>query len=265
MLQVQLHHGAPVATWLTLRELRGHDEAVLESGDPWAATALIGRLASLPAEDSQPRAFDAWAMSVSDRDRVAAALYRELYGSRIDTSIDCGKCKARMDIDFELSSVERTPDLGGVEVCKEQIDGVTYWLHEGLGRFRVPTVRDQVQLMRWPADARAEALTQRCLPDVANDVRTCGALEELLERVAPTHDVDLAATCPECETEQEVRFDLHAYLGASLLRESRYLTHEMHRIACAYGWGRAEILELRREERRHFVRLIEREGRAARR
>ena len=263
MLQIQLHHGAPAARWINLRELRGHDEAMLEAGDPWATTALLGRLVSGPEAQS----FDLWGLSVSDRDRLAAGVYQQLYGPRVQSSVACGACEEDMDIDFALVDLMREPDFAGLDAVNEDEDGVAAWSHERLGRVRPPTLRDQVELSRWQPTGRADELARRCCQasDEPLDAQLTDELEKVLERIAPTMDVDLASACPECGEAQDLRFDLHSYLGASLMRERRFLTHEVHRLACAYGWGLDQIYSLRRDERRDFVRLIEREGRGLRR
>lgn len=276
MLQIKLHHGAPAGRWIRLRELRGHDEAVLEPGDPWATTQLLGRLV---VDGLGDHAFDSWALSVSDRDRIAAALYERLYGPRVESTIGCGACGEDMDIEFELQSIVREPVFDGLDEIDAGADSALEggdaaelprprWLHESLGPLRAPTVRDQVELARWPDAERVVELARRCCPALADrafDEDFAQELDAVLERFAPTLDVDLDTVCPECGAAQSIRFDLHAYLGASLQRERRFLMHEVHRLACAYGWPLGEIYSLRRGERRDFVRLVEREGRGVRR
>jgi hypothetical protein len=78
-----------------------------------------------------------------------------------------------------------------------------------------------------------------------------------MDGVGPVLDLDLEATCPKCGALQSVRFDIQTYLLRALAYEKRFLIHEVHRIAMAYGWGHEEILSLTREDRRAFVRLIE--------
>jgi hypothetical protein len=64
---------------------------------------------------------------------------------------------------------------------------------------------------------------------------------------------------------QTVRFDIQSYLFRALGYERQFLNYEAHYIAKAYGWAYEEILGLRREDRRAFVRLIQSDRPARRR
>ena len=73
MLQIQLHHRAPAGRWIRLRELRGHDEAVLEPGTLTIPSLIVdytwGREHSfsmpgevIHVEDEPPEIFEALEM-----------------------------------------------------------------------------------------------------------------------------------------------------------------------------------------------------------
>ena len=63
-------------------------------------------------------------------------------------------------------------------------------------------------------------------------------------------------SCPQCGAPQKVHFDMQRYLLHTLNDERGFLHREVHIIATTYGWSRAEILDLPREDRRVYVRLI---------
>jgi hypothetical protein len=79
-------------------------------------------------------------------------------------------------------------------------------------------------------------------------------------------DTDVDTTCPHCANQQNVRFAVDRYLHRSLTNERRFLLHETHRIARAYGWSHHEIMTLPRRDRQEYVRLIdaERQSRSGR-
>jgi hypothetical protein len=123
-------------------------------------------------------------------------------------------------------------------------------------RFRLPTAGDQRSVLGLGAENAAAALLERCV--VEGDPREDPALlQTAMDEVGAVLDLHLEAACPKCGALQGVRFDIQTYLLRALAYERRFLNHEVHRIAMAYGWGHEEILNLTREDRRAFVRLIE--------
>ena len=74
--------------------------------------------------------------------------------------------------------------------------------------------------------------------------------------VGPVLDTDLDVVCPDCDTDQQVRFEMQRFFGRALALERRFLNHEVHQLARAYGWHRSEILAMSREDRRAHVRMV---------
>ncbi|HLT01277.1 MAG TPA: hypothetical protein VK001_03825, partial [Geminicoccaceae bacterium] len=65
-----------------------------------------------------------------------------------------------------------------------------------------------------------------------------------------------------CAAPQAVRFAIDRYLQRCLANERRFLLHEAHRIARAYGWSHETIMALPRRDRQEYVRLIDAERQA---
>ncbi|MEO7649461.1 MAG: hypothetical protein ABIZ80_03270, partial [Bryobacteraceae bacterium] len=108
------------------------------------------------------------------------------------------------------------------------------------------------------------ALLERCVVEGSAQAPD-PVIEKAMEEAGAVLDVDLNAICPHCEAAQTARFDMQSYLFRALGYERLFLLNEVHRIASAYGWAYNEILELRREDRRRFARLIESERTSRRR
>ena len=254
MRQIELHPGLPDGRWACLRPLCGHDEAATDGSDDLAATRLVDRLlVAAPGTSVEPGR--GWELSVTDRDRLLVALYEQLYGERIEGTVECPGCSASYEMAFGLDDLRHrlAPREGGPARGPDAERG--YELPDGR-RFRLPTPDDQRSVLGLDPAAAAEAILERCLlsGEVASDR---AGLEAAIEELALTLDLDLEAACPECSQTQEVRFDLGRHLLGALAAERRWLAREVHSIATAYGWGLHEILGLTRDDRRAYVEIIE--------
>lgn len=233
-----------------LRALSGADEFLLDPDDPGAATLLLRRLlADGEAVDE---------LNVAEYDRLLAAVFDALYDDRVEARTRCGACSETLEISLSLAALAAAPDVE-IELAGPDEGGV-FTLPDGR-RIRPPTVAD---LDRAVHAGDVAALRRACVvtgdPDAEPEM-----LEAALEAAAPALARDVVAICPSCAATQAVRFDLAAFLVASLARERPFLIREMHLLARAYGWSLTEILSLSRVDRRALARLCEAERAAARR
>jgi hypothetical protein len=236
-----------------LLPLRGSDEQMVDGTDSMQACALLDRLlAPGPGSCAGPGA--AACLTVAERDRLLASVYQENFGDTILATTKCKACAQPFDLDFTLTALIDSvqPRVLQREVCLEQ--GV---------RLRVPTGEDEQAVASLPSEAATKALLQRCLlearqaPDI--DIE---AVARKFDAVAPMLDLEVAAPCPECGRVNDIHFSIQEILLGALVRERTRLLGEVHRLARAYGWSLAEILNLRRRDRRLLVELIEREAHA---
>jgi len=246
MWTVPLHPGLPDGRFATIRELCGRDEQAADEG----VDALLMRLV-VPVNGTSVAAWTLDQLALSDRDRLLAAVHRHHFGEAVEARLDCSSCGKAMELGFELADMEAS--LAAETTADRQADG-SYRLSEGV-RFRLPTLRDVWSEVPAEPAAAARALLVRCLLEGDPD-RDGPSVERAMEGLAPLLDRELEATCPECGTAQRCRFEIGAYLAACLARERRWLHHEVHRMAKAYGWSLDEILSLPRSDRRAYVRLI---------
>ncbi len=205
---------------------------------------------------------DISSLSASDRDRLVAALYRDIYGDRIDATLQCRACESKFDIDFQLSSLQQSLYRAQTEASR---DG-TYQTPQGYV-FRLPTSEDEIETSGMPQSQATTNLLEKILidPTYQNLLtepenyrrEVIEAVEESLTRVAPILDLEVAACCPECATDHAVHFDLQCFFLERLLQERRWLMHEIHMIANAYGWSLNSILALSRRERKELTTLID--------
>lgn len=269
MLHVQLDPGLPGGRWACVRAPCGQDEqALTHEVGATAAVELIDRLL-LDAPGTSVGPGCAWRLAVSDRDRLLAAVYADTFGDRVESEVPCAACDEASQIDFSLAAlVEQSTSeaRAGFETLVSGPDAEgAYTLDDGL-RFCLPSSEDQRAVLDLAPDRRRVALLQRCILEVedeharrtASDVsrETLDRVEAAMAAVGPVLDLDLPVSCHACGATRVVRFDIQRFLLAAFAHERRYLVREIHYLACAYGWSLAEILELPREERRAFVRLV---------
>ena len=237
-----------VSRRVLLAPVTGADEAALDRTA--GADAALGLLARV-ARDADGRPLRVETLTVSDADRMLAAVYSDLYGDQVDCRVTCRACGHPYQ--FALSLTELTGAQDAERPAPEP-DGA--WTLPDDRRVRAPTVADMASTPEPKA-----LLAQLLLEGAPEDDE--GGLEAFLERAAPLLSIDLETPCPHCGNPETARFDLAHYLATRLAGERGFLVRETHLIAKTYGWSLSEILALTREDRRAYASLIEAERAAA--
>jgi len=245
MLWVALRPGLQGGRWACLRPLCGHDEASIDGTGPVESVAFLDRLlVEAPGTSVGPgRAKE---LAVCDCDRLFADIYLKYFGERIEGTTTCRDCNEPFESSFSLRDLMASIEDGASATATGPDEEGIYALPDDR-RFRLPTAEDQYSVMGLEAGRAVAALLERCLVE-GDSMAAPEIVQAAMDEVGAVLDFDLEATCPQCGTLQR-----------------RFLNHEVHRIAMAYGWGHEEILGLTREDRRAFVRLIEADHSARRR
>ncbi len=246
--------------WAYLREICGSDEQSVEGTGTVEAIRLLDRLL-VAVSGTYIGPGKAAKLTTADRDWLLAAVYMRTYGSRIESTVNCAKCKAPYDMDFSLEELISHVDSEAHQM-EESSDGVFGSL-DGC-RFRLPTGEDECAVLGMSPEEAEKALLERCIVEPNQDYDP-EALQTAMRDIAPVLDMDMDARCPECDHQQTVHFDIQYYLLYRLMQEKRQLAYEVHRLARAYGWSLNEILGLPRSVRRIYVDLVEAEIESQRR
>jgi hypothetical protein len=250
-----VHTGAHAGKRARLRELRGADE--LRAAESGVIALLRELLEPVGHNDLHREALGD--LTVSDRDRVLAELYVAAFGDAVACRWACEKCREPFEIELSMRALSASALAGGTTQCVREPDG--HYATPAGTRFRLPTLDDQQHLSGLPQERVQSALVERCVERVCADED----VDTLMAEVGPLLDLDLSASCPACDAAQSVPFEIQQFLHGVMMRERRWLTREVHRLATAYGWGLSEILELPRSLRREYVALVEAEGMGRRR
>jgi hypothetical protein len=233
--------------------LCGHDEALPYGASTFESVAFLDRLlVKVPGTSVEPgRAKE---LAICDCDRLFAAIYLHYFGEHIEGTARCRNCGEPFESSFSLRDLMTSIEDSATATTMSPDENGMFTLPDGR-RFRLPTPGDQYEVMGLDAKQAATALLERCLVegDPAQDPQM---IQMAMDEAGPLLDLDIQAACPHCGASESVRFDIQTYLLAALAYEKRFLHHEVHFIAMAYGWRYEEILNLTREDRRAFVRLI---------
>jgi hypothetical protein len=237
--------------YLWLKELTGRQEFALAEGHP---QSLAEALSSLVVSMS-PTQFQS--LTLSDRDRLLATVFTHCFGDTVESIVKCTGCGKPFELGFSLSELSRE-----LEEPLEEAQGVltraddqgVFTLGDTL-RFRLPTVRDEVEAAGLPEDGAARFLIERCL--VAGSVEhDLPRVEAELERLAPLMRTELTSECPHCGTAHRIDFDLVSYAERCFKRDLTMLTREIHCLASAYRFSYNEILDMPRSVRQNLTQLL---------
>src|ERR1700722_13090290 len=133
MCEVSLHCH-PMATRVHVRELAGKDEHAVESTATADALRLI---AALLVED-----FDPMSLAAADRDRILAAIYLGIFGSRVTSTVHCARCGSLFDLNFRLDELAQAL---GRNTAQTASDARGVFAAEAGYRFRLPTAAEELE------------------------------------------------------------------------------------------------------------------------
>jgi hypothetical protein len=72
----------------------------------------------------------------------------------------------------------------------------------------------------------------------------------------PLADIQLGLTCPACERQWHVVFDILSFLWTEIEVWAWRMLADVHTLARAYGWGEREILSLSPTRRQFYLEMV---------
>ncbi len=235
-----------------LSELTAADELSVDGINTRSAVNLLDRLID---RSQLSDSFDISDLSVSDRDWILSQLYQHYWNDRILSSLHCELCDEPFDLSFQLS--ELTENVFATRTNwrvtgNAEVDLSTETNSE-LKRevLKLPTYQQEKKLFRSNDKSVLSNLSQQ-----ANDGNSSEKINDWLESAAPILDLELSASCPECDQEYFAHFDIQSYFLQKLINEKTSTLSEIHLIASTYGWSLSEIQSLPRSVRQTMANLI---------
>ncbi len=250
---VSLANGVGIAS---LRAISGAEEQTLQSNNSLTAIELVDQLlVDSPLASVKPG--DAGDIPICERDKLLAAIYIDLFGADIQNTIVCEACSEQFELKFSLLEIQENLLGAQEEAVKELKDKLrvktdhSYSWQDQTGAtivFRLPNGKDELAFLNAIAHEPERNYLQDCVLE-ASTALNYAALEELLESIAPTIDVELDSRCTECGEPHRFDFGLQDYLLEKLKVEREKLNHEVHALAVHYHWSLPQILSLSRHDR----------------
>jgi hypothetical protein len=77
-----------------------------------------------------------------------------------------------------------------------------------------------------------------------------------MAEIDPQADIQIALTCPACLHQWSAAFDIASHLWIEVNSWAMRILDEVHRLASAYGWSEADILELSPMRRQLYLGMI---------
>lgn len=244
---------------VAFREITGVEEQAVAGTSTRDAIVLLDALV-VSCSDGAVQDKGVGCLVSWDRERLLAAVYMRTYGNRVESTLKCGQCAEKFEMDFQLDALLKflrpaDPATLGV-TC---LENGAFISGEGIA-FRLPTGDDECLVAGLdPEDARS-VLLGRCIQNESEAPgfeQQMDSIQSTMESLSPLVDIELDARCPECGHEQVAHFDLQYYLLSSIRGERRRLMEEIHALASNYGWSLSEILSLPRSQRRMLAELVE--------
>lgn len=201
------------------------------------------------------------AMPVGTRDAWLIALHEALFGSALETCVDCPSCGETLESQLRTTDLA-TPAAPPDDPPPLHGDGIAV-------DWRLPTSDDLLAVLEADdGDDVASRLLERCVRAARRGDATLAAdelPEALIQRLQqamaerdPGADLRIALACPACGHAFTRRFDIGSHLFSALDDWAERTLDEVHALASAYGWSEAEILALPAVRRRHYISRVQR-------
>lgn len=221
-----------------------------------AQRALSLLLVACPASTPE----DLARLSVGERDGRLLTLREWAFGPRVETVVDCPQCCEQLELAFDLADIRAPAPVERPAAFSVQISNYDV-------SFRLPHSLDLLALNdRTSATEQRLALLANCVLAATRDgIATAVAQlpDEVLNAVVvqmgvhdPQADVQISLTCPACGRQWFVSFDIVTFFWAEIGVWAHRVLHEVHRLACAYGWREADILAMSPRRRHLYLEML---------
>lgn len=186
------------------------------------------------------------------RNAAIMRLRQQCFGDALPAWLDCPECGERMEFELDPAMLPPAPTT---RPAPFDVAGL---------RFRVPSSRDLLGTLHTSDPEQAAiALLRACLdPDggAEGEATELAALidpvGDAMDAIDPWADLSLTMPCPACGTGVTASLDVAAYFWDELDRHAGRLLDDIHRLASAYGWSEADILDLSHTRRAAYLARI---------
>lgn len=199
-------------------------------------------------------------LSIGQRDTSLLTLREITLGNKMESYAECPKCGERLEFTVNVTDIRITEPI--LAINQE------YLLTSGdlKLRFRLPNSKDLADVVGYQDVNKARYLIgQRCVLEVHRDgvaldnkelsADLMTVLAQQMAECDPQAEILLNLTCPACNHDWQILFDIVAFFWSEISVQAKRLLHEVHTLARFYGWREADILAMSAVRRQFYLDL----------
>jgi hypothetical protein len=185
-------------------------------------------------------------------------LRRRLFGEGMEALASCPACGQLVDLSFEVGDIKAEPPADPRLFAENEDWSIRFRLPSSRDMHAAASCADAEAARRLLIDRCVLGLTRRSEPHPVEDApaELIAAMEDAMAAADPQADLRFKLACPACGADWESAIDPGSFVGAEVSSGARRLLGEIHRLAAAYGWSEAEILDLPSRRRQAYLDLV---------
>lgn len=200
-------------------------------------------------------------LPIGERDTMLMQLREWMFGSRLVNTAHCPHCTESVEWENRIAdlSMPAKPEL-------DSSDAFCLKVSEFELQFRLPDSNDVAAALETNDDQAARSgLLRSCILQAWHADKSCdidrlpvAVLEKLsrrMEALDPQAEIRIDLTCPSCEHQWRILFDIASFLWAEINRWAEDMILTIHKLASKYGWSETQILELSPVRRQMYMGL----------
>lgn len=201
-------------------------------------------------------------LSVGQRDALLLMLREQTLGGVMESFATCPSCDEPLEFSLNVTDLRLVePNLMPPPIYELAIADYRFTV-------TLPNSRDLAAVVDCADLATAQAkLALRCIREASREGMAIAPpalpnsiLQQLSEQMAecdPQAELLLDLTCPVCQHDWQVVFDIVAFFWAELSVQAKRLLHDVHTLARSYGWREADILAMSSMRRQFYLDLVD--------
>jgi len=197
---------------------------------------------------------DLLSMSIRERDRRLLNFRKRFFGPLLQNSSDCPACSEKLEWEISVSDliIEAQQD----QTLSIAFDDQTY-------RFRLPNSQDVLETIYLTDRSKQEEyLLQKCIlstdeykaDSIAEEVKDFILLK--MEEADPQSNLDLNLSCPVCNHQWTLTFDIMEYLWIEINERAIQLMRDIYLLAKTFHWSETEILRMNPFRKSLYLSMI---------
>ena len=200
-------------------------------------------------------------LTIGQRDALLLTLREMTFGNTLNCFAQCPECGEALEFTLETAQIRVTNPNQTLE------SEYAFAIAEFEGKFRLANSFDLAAIAgyRNPEVAKS-TLLKRCLlqanhngiavshQDLPMQVITHIATQ--MVEIDPQAEILFALSCPACQHEWQILFDIVSFLWTELSAQAKRLLLEVHELARHYSWHETDILAMSPMRRNLYLELI---------